>query len=230
LSVRKSSESSKGKQSTFGVVILAGGESSRFRANKVFLKVRGEPLISEIVHAVSDVTESIVIAIGSGDDEEEFAAVLPGRVKIVKDAVEKKAALYGVLTGLQAVETDFAAVLAADLPFVNSDVIRILNYEAQDFDVAIPKWPNGNIEPLYAVYRVASSRKAFSDAVKAGGVRILDAINRLEKVKYVPVERFLPVDKSLRCFVNVNTAMDLKKVNTILSEELDRAGSLSGET
>ncbi len=219
MSSRKAGGSGGYKPSTLGVIILAGGKSSRLKANKVFLKIRCEPLISEIVRVASDVTESIVVAIGSRDDEEEFAAILPGRVKIVKDTVDEKAALYGVLTGLRAAETDFAAVLAADLPFVNSEVIRILSYEAQDFDLAIPEWPNGNIEPLYAVYRVASSRRAFSDAIKAGGVRIQDAIDRLEKVNYVPVDRFLQVDKSLRCFFNVNTKADLERVRSILREE-----------
>ncbi len=219
MSSRKAGGSGGYKPITLGVIILAGGKSSRLKANKVFLKIRCEPLISEIVRVASDVTESIVVAIGSRDDEEEFAAILPGRVKIVKDTVDEKAALYGVLTGLRAAETDFAAVLAADLPFVNSEVIRILSYEAQDFDLAIPEWPNGNIEPLYAVYRVASSRRAFSDAIETGGVRIQDAIDRLEKVNYVPVDRFLHVDKSLRCFFNVNTKADLERVRSILREE-----------
>ncbi|MCL5319188.1 MAG: molybdenum cofactor guanylyltransferase [Thaumarchaeota archaeon] len=224
MSFRKAGGSGSGKPSTLGVIVLAGGKSSRLRVNKVFLKIRCEPLISEVIRVASDVTESIVLAIGSRDDEEEFAAILSGRVKIVKDTVEEKAALYGVFTGLQAVETDFAAVLAADLPFVNSEVIRILNYEAQGFDLAIPKWPNGDIEPLYAVYRVAASRRAFGDAIGAGGVRIRDAIDRLEKVNYVPVNRFLQVDNSLRCFININTAADLEKVRTILREEPNESG------
>lgn len=209
------------------MIVLAGGKSSRLRVNKVFLNIRGEPLLSEVVRVASDVTESIILAIGSGDDEEEFAAILPGRVKIVKDTAEEKAALYGVFTGLQAVETDFAVVLAADLPFVNSEVIRILSYEARGFDLAVPKWPNGDIEPLYAVYRVTSSRKAFSDAIEAGGVRIRDAIDRLEKVNYVPVDRFLQVDKLLRCFINVNTKADLEMVTTILQEEPNKSGRTS---
>lgn len=219
MSSRKAGVSGGGKSSTLGAVILAGGKSSRLKVNKVFLKIRCEPLISEVVRVASDVTESIVVAIGSRDDEDEFAAILPGRVKIVKDTAEEKAALYGVFTGLQAAETDFTAVLASDLPFVDSEVIRMLSREAQDFDLAIPKWPNGDIEPLYAVYRVSAARKAFGDAIKAGGVRIRDAINLLEKVNYVPVERFLQVDKALRCFINVNTAADLERIKTMLCDE-----------
>lgn len=210
-------------QGTFGVIVLAGGRSSRLKINKVFLKVRVEPLVSEIVRVASDVSESIVVAIGSQDDEERFAEVLPGRVKIAKDTVEEKAALHGVLTGLNAVDTDYAAVLASDLPFVNSDVIRILYYEAKGFDLAIPRWSNGNIEPLYAVYRVSTSKEAFSDAVERGEVRIGDAIKRLRRINYVPVERFLPVDGSLRCFMNVNTAADLERVKNILRNESDFA-------
>ncbi len=202
-----------------GVIVLAGGRSSRLKVNKVFLNIRGEPLISGIVRVASNVTDRIVVAIGSQDDEEKFAEVLPGRVKIAKDTTEEKAALYGVFTGLKAIETDYAAVLASDLPFVNSEVIRMLYYESRGFDLAIPRWPNGDIEPLYAVYHVSTSRDAFSDAIENGEVRIRDGIKRLEKINYVPVERFRSLDESLHCFLNINTATDLEKVNNILCKE-----------
>ncbi|MCL4436311.1 MAG: hypothetical protein M1503_02970 [Thaumarchaeota archaeon] len=47
----------------------------------------------------------------------------------------------------------------------------------------------------------------------------MHAINRLEKINYVPVEQLRSVDKPLRCFINVNTEADLEKVREILRNE-----------
>ncbi len=205
---------------SFGVIIIAGGNSSRLKVNKVFLRIRREPLICETVRTASAITKKIVVAIGSQDQEEKFTPILPSWVKIVKDTKEEKAALYGIFTGLRSIETDYAAVLAVDLPFVNVEVIQMLYREAEGYDIALPKWPNGDIEPTYAVYRVSTSRKAFCEAIEAGGIRIVHAINRLGKINYVPVKRLRSVDKSLRCFINVNTEEDLEKVREIMRNEL----------
>lgn len=219
LNPRKVEKSDSAKPASLGVVILAGGRSSRLRVNKVFLKIRSEPLISEIVKAALEVAGKVVVTIGKQDQEEKFAEILPKRVKIAKDITEDKAALYGVLTGLRAIETIYTAILASDLPFVNPEVLRILHREAEGFDLAIPRWPSGDVEPLYAVYRVSAAQKAFHDTVESGSVRMRDAINRLGRINYVPVELLQSVDKSLHCFINLNTAADLERVRAIMQAE-----------
>ncbi len=212
---RNTEESNSEKFRNFGVIILAGGRSSRLKVNKVFLNIRREPLISEMVRVASEVAENVVVTIGNQDQEEKFSEILPSWVKIARDSTEEKAALYGVLTGLKSIETKYTAVLAADLPFANPKIIRILYREAEGFDLAIPRWPNGDIEPLYAVYRVSAAQKAFSETVESGVVRMRDAINRFGKINYVPVEQLRSADKSLHCFINLNTAADLERVKAI---------------
>ena len=41
---------------TLGIIILAGGKSSRMKSNKVFLNILGEPLIKRIVNEASKVS------------------------------------------------------------------------------------------------------------------------------------------------------------------------------
>jgi molybdopterin-guanine dinucleotide biosynthesis protein A len=187
--------------------------------NKVFLKLRGEPLIKQVVQAASEVSKNIVVAIGMQDQEEDYTSILPKSVNIVKDTMDDKAAILGIITGLNTIRAEYAAVLAADLPFINPEVIKQLHREAENFDLAIPSWPNGNIEPLYAVYRVSAADRVFKDAVRAGAVRLRDAINKLERVNYVPVEKFRYADPSLHCFININTPEDLSAVKAILRDE-----------
>ena len=214
--IEKPSRHNKGN---LGAIILAGGKSSRMQSNKVFLKIKGEPLVKHVVRVTSRISNHIILAIGKHDREENYASILPKSVKITRDKTEKKAALYGMITGLETIETDYAVILAVDTPFININVIKQLQIEAQGFDVAIPVWPNGNIEPLYAVYNVATTIWAFKKAVEEGENRIKDVINKLKHINYVPVEKFKDLDANLNCFFNINTPKDFKTAEQILSRK-----------
>ena len=189
------------------------------QSNKVFLKIKGEPLVKHVVRVTSRISNHIILAIGKHDREENYASILPKSVKITRDKTEKKAALYGMITGLETIETDYAVILAVDTPFININVIKQLQIEAQGFDVAIPVWPNGNIEPLYAVYNVATTIWAFKKAVEEGENRIKDVINKLKHINYVPVEKFKDLDANLNCFFNINTPKDFKTAEQILNRK-----------
>jgi molybdopterin-guanine dinucleotide biosynthesis protein A len=214
--IEKPSGHNKGN---LGVIILAGGKSSRMQSNKVFLKIKGEPLVKHVVRVTSRISNHIILAIGKHDKEENYASILPKSVKIIHDKTEKKAALYGMITGLETIETDYAVILAVDTPFININVIKQLQIEAQGFDVAIPVWPNGNIEPLYAVYNVATTIWAFKKAVEEGENRIKDVINKLKHINYVSVENFKDLDANLNCFFNINTPKDFKIAEQILNRK-----------
>tara|TARA_Y100000031_G_scaffold19_1_gene23 strand:- start:739 stop:1314 length:576 start_codon:yes stop_codon:yes gene_type:complete len=189
------------------------------QSNKVFLKIKGEPLVKHVVRVTSRISNHIILAIGKHDKEENYASILPKSVKIIHDKTEKKAALYGMITGLETIETDYAVILAVDTPFININVIKQLQIEAQGFDVAIPVWPNGNIEPLYAVYNVATTIWAFKKAVEEGENRIKDVINKLKHINYVSVENFKDLDANLNCFFNINTPKDFKIAEQILNRK-----------
>ena len=201
----------------FGVIILAGGNSSRMGLNKSFLKIGNESLIERVVESASKVSNNIVITIGKNDKTSDYSSILPRWVRVEKDSNENKAAIYGVLTGLEVIKAKYVAVLAVDLPFANAKVIEILKKSALEYDLAIPCWPNGNIEPLFAVYHVPSALKAFRGAVNDNKIKLKDAIERLEKVSYVNVEKFREVDPNLCCFININTPNDISSIKEIFN-------------
>ncbi len=207
-----------------GAVILAGGRSSRFHLNKVFLEIGGEPLVKHVVTAASKVTKDIVLTIGIDDREEDFRRVIPSWVKIAKDTSTKKAPILGALTGLESITSNYAAILASDMPFVSSDVVRQLHDEAHGFNLAIPYWSNGNIEPLYAVYDVGNAITVFRETIAHSDLRMHHAIKRLTSINYVPVENFRNTDPLLICFVNINLPTDLGLVHRILHDTQVRFG------
>jgi len=202
-----------------GAIILAGGKSSRMKSNKVFLEINGEPILKHVVRETSRISNHIILAIGKHDHKKNYASILSKSIKIIHDKTDAKAALYGILTGLGAIETDYAVILAADTPFINTNVIKQLYIEVQGFDIAIPIWPNGNIEPLYAVYNVQTTLWAFKKAAKEGKVRIKEVMNTLKQINYVPVERFTDLGVNLDCFFNINTPQDFNKAEQVLSRK-----------
>jgi molybdopterin-guanine dinucleotide biosynthesis protein A len=98
-------------------------------------------------------------------------------------------------------------------------VIKQLQFEAQGLDIAIPTWANGNIEPLYAVYNVATTLWVLKKAVNEGEIRIKEVINKLKNINYVPIEKFKDSGANLNCFFNINTPEDLKRAKQVLNRK-----------
>ena len=210
---------SKYNKDELGAIILAGGKSSRMKSNKIFLEFNGEPLLKHVVRETSRISNHIILVIGKHDKEEDYTNILPKTVEIIHDKTETKAALYGMITGFEAIKSEYAVVLAADTPFINSNIIKQLQIEVQGFDIAIPTWPNGNIEPLYAVYNITTTLWVFRNAAKEVKVRIKEVINKLKHINDVPVERFTDLGENLNCFFNINTPEDFKNAEQILSKK-----------
>jgi len=116
--------------------------------------------------------------------------------------------------------SEYSAVLSCDAPFVMADVLRILFRKALRSDAAIPKWPNGDIEPLQAVYKVRSAIPAARYALGRHEFRNVDMIKRLNRVTYVPVREIKRIDKGLMTFFNVNRPSDLRRAEGFCPNEV----------
>jgi molybdopterin-guanine dinucleotide biosynthesis protein A len=136
----------------------------------------------------------------------------------MNDEQEGKTPLIGIVTGLGAVSSNYALVSACDIPFLNEKVVEILFKRASGADAAIPKWRKGDIEPLEAVYRTASTLKAARATLVPSGLPLREMIRKLAQVVYVSVEDDIGrVDPDLRTFFNVNTKEDMASAEKLHS-------------
>ena len=207
-------------RSNRAVIVLAGGRSSRFGSNKALQILAGKPLIRHIVDRVSNVGDDVLVVIGNGEPRAEYYAVLPSHVKVINDELKGKNPLVGIVTGLKAAKSDYAAVLACDIPFVNEAVIKHLFRRASGTDAAIPRWNTGRIEPLEAVYRRLLTLRAAQEALAKKGSSQKEMISRLARAVYVSVEDELrSIDPTLHTFFNVNTRKDMITAERISSTE-----------
>ena len=197
-----------------GALVLAGGKSTRFGRNKAVAELRGKPLLAHVTQTAARVASEVVVAIGRESSVYAYKKLLP-YTRIVKDRSRVKAPLVGIVAGFQVMQSEYAAVLSCDTPFVRDDVLRLLFRRAIHADAAIPKWPNGDIEPLQAVYKVRSAIPAAKLALRLHEFRNVDMIRRLRKVTYVPVREIRHIDRRLITLLNVNRPLDLRRAEAL---------------
>jgi molybdopterin-guanine dinucleotide biosynthesis protein A len=197
-----------------GGLVLAGGMSTRFGSNKALAKLEGKPLIAHVVDLALHVADEVVVAIGRESSTVVYRKLLPKSVTVVKDRLRAKSPLVGILTGLQVMKSGYSLVLSCDTPFVKDDVLKLLFKRAAHSDAAIPKWANGDIEPLQSVYKVKSVIPAARLALHRQEFRVVDMIKRLNRVTYVPVRDIKRMDSDLMTFFNVNTQSDLRRASS----------------
>jgi molybdopterin-guanine dinucleotide biosynthesis protein A len=85
--------------------------------------------------------------------------------------------------------------------------------------VVIPRWPNGYIEPLQAVYCIKPAYEAAKNALSEGKLNMQSMVDRLRGVRYVSTLVLQQLDPELRTFFNINAPLDLKKAELMVKRE-----------
>jgi molybdopterin-guanine dinucleotide biosynthesis protein A len=198
-----------------GALVLAGGKSTRFGRNKALVKLAGRPLVLHILEAAMEIADEVALAIGREDHTTSYSRIVPDSVSVFKDQMREKSPLVGIVRGFQAMKSEYSLVLSCDTPFAKRAVLEFLFEKANGSDAAVPKWPNGDIEPLQSVYQVKPSLLAAKLALSENRFRNLHMIELLGKVVYVPVRDLRQLDKELITFFNVNTKADLRRAEAL---------------
>ena len=209
-----------------GAIILAGGSSIRFGRNKALVRLKDKPLIEYIIDQSRKITDSIVVTISKNDSIKEFQKILPSDIEIIRDDGSLKSPLTGLMSGMNKFSEGYIAAIACDMPFVKSEVLNLLFEKVIGFDLAIPRWPNGYLEPLLAVYEFKKTRQCLRQLKISNSTRVSDLISMLESVNYLDINEIRKIDPSLRVFFNINSENELKiaenHLNNLLVEKTNR--------
>ena len=133
---------------------------------------------------------------------------LPPWVRTAADIYPGSGSLGGIFTGLSAAKGDYGIVVACDMPFLNTDLLRFMLDMAPDYDVVVPRL-NGRPEPLHAI----SSKiclKPIEQRLKRNDLKIALFFEEV-RVAYVEEEDVDLMDPHHLSFFNVNTQEDLDK-------------------
>jgi molybdopterin-guanine dinucleotide biosynthesis protein A len=193
-------------------IVLAGGRSTRFGADKASALLRGKPLLTWVVRAASATCREIVVVAAEGQ-------VLPAveqATRVVTDPEPGLGPLAGLATGLRAVSVPLAFAVACDTPLLAPGLIPLLAGELGDADAVLCE-TDGYRHPLGALYRVAAALPAFDAALAAGERRLLGAVERL-RPRVLSEDIVRAVDPDLRSFRNANRREDLAALAAALAD------------
>ncbi len=186
--------------------ILAGGESSRMGEDKAMLTIAGKTLIERAADTLVTITDTVKIVGLRG----EYSGHLP----VIADADGRRGSIIGLYTALKDCQTEFAAVLACDLPFVDGEIISAMsNLIRSDeyLDAVIPRQTDGRLQPLCAIYRAAACLPFVERMLADDNFRISDLTAQLDL-------RIFNFSGDARWSVNVNTPDDLRSAIALVDE------------
>jgi molybdopterin-guanine dinucleotide biosynthesis protein A len=200
-------------------VILAGGFSNRLGQDKGLLQLGGKPLVKHVLDRVGRIADESTVVVSSKTQAEKYAKVVGAVANIVVDSSDLHCPLIGALTGLERALSEHALLLPCDTPFVCRDVISLLFDLCIGKNAVIPRWPNGYSEPLQAVYSVRPAMEATENALNEGKMNMQSMIDKLRSIRYISTLVLEQLDPELRTFFNVNSPLDLRKAEKMLSHK-----------
>jgi len=188
-------------------VVLAGGRSLRMGVDKTQLDIGGRTLVARAVSAVAAVASEVIVV--TNRSEKLCRAQFPASAEIMTDDVAYQGPLGGLATALKAARYPWVLAVAADMPWISADAVRLLWERRPGADVVIPVGEKG-AEPLLALYRTATVGPV-SAAVLASGRRRFSAMFPDLRVCEVPEADLRQVDPQLATLVNINTRDDYER-------------------
>ncbi len=192
-------------------LILAGGMGSRLGyQEKSLIDINGKPLIAYVIGALGKAVDNIIISVRDREQGELIDSRMPG-YEFAYDTYKNRGPLAGIFSGLSACDDEYCFIAACDMPFINENIVAMFFLKCEGFDAALPRWSDGSLEPLHAVYRCKPMIRETKKAIESGETIILAPVFRLN-VNYVGMEEIRNYDPELKTFMNVNTYEDIKQV------------------
>jgi len=194
-------------------IVLAGGRSTRFGSDKASALLLGRPLLQWTVDALACVADEVVVVAANGQNLPGFTCARPAR--IVRDLYLERGPLAGIVTGLSASANPLCLVLACDMPAARAEVLAALLAAIEGFDAACPEI-QGDLQPLFAVYRRDSCLPAFREALESGRSAVRAGLDRV-RMRTVDGAELRRHDAALLSFRGSNTRAELSRLEQDLA-------------
>ena len=191
------------------ICIQAGGQSSRMGEDKALKPFLERPLIQRVIEQLSPIADELIVTTNRPD---EYAFL---NLRLISDLKPGRGALGGLYTAIASAAHPIVAVVACDMPFASSTLIRaasklLLEEEA---DVVIPKSEEG-YEPLHAVYRRETCLPAIEAAIAADLWKVIAWFPQV-KVRVLRPDEIQRYDPLGLAFWNVNTPEEFAEAEKI---------------
>jgi molybdopterin-guanine dinucleotide biosynthesis protein A len=200
-----------------GAIILASGMEKETISTHFSPDEEGT-LLEYVLDSVWTVADELNVVFLKEPDVSVIESISPFGARIIT-AQNGENALSAIFSAFKSSRAEHCLLVNERVPLLKPNVVLALYDAAQGYDLSIPKWENGNIEPMLAVYRgkallrlVSSLKTSFKDDVDSEMKSLAD---QLFDVNYVSVEgKLKELDPELDSFMKVNDGKSLALART----------------
>jgi molybdopterin-guanine dinucleotide biosynthesis protein A len=201
------------------VAILAGGQSDRFRQAKALTQVAGKPLFLHVVDACEAYAHEVLLIVHSDEDRAVYTEYFPEEQIFIDVDTNLRCPLVGALTAFSNASSPYTQLLPCDSPLIHPMFFDILWAMVENHNAAVPRWPNGWVEPLHSVFVTELAQKQAASCLEQEHPRMQCLIGNLGRVIYLSTSALQRFDSKLDTFANVNTPGDLRRIEHRLTRK-----------
>jgi len=189
---------------TSTAIILAGGQSSRMKYNKEWIKIKDEFLVHIQIKQLQKLFDNIIVVTTNPDHYIDFD------VTVVQDILEGSSPIIGLHSGLVHSTTEYNYCIACDMPFINEDYITFLQKQLSTHDAYVTKYHNFT-EPFHAFYhtRIVSKIEQLVQDKEYGFQHMINTLH----THYITEMEVAPFLQKNDMFKNINTEQELFNID-----------------
>lgn len=183
-------------------IVLSGGKSSRLGTEKGLARYGGKPLVTYSIDALKPLCGEILLSANNElENYKKFG------LEIIQDEIKGIGPMGGLLACLKKSQSRYNLVLSCDIPFVETDLLRYLLTQIENYQVVAPVHGEGLIEPLCGFYNT-NVISELEKSVHSGNLKLMDFLDKIN-LKKVLIDIQLPFFNE-QLFFNINTANQIK--------------------
>jgi len=181
-----------------GVIILSGGQSSRFGEDKGLYVFRSKTLIEYSIEIAQKFSQDIII-ISSNKAYQQFG------FPVYADIFPGLGPMGGIHSGLTYSKHQINLVLSCDTPFINTQLIDLLISKYDKEEILIIKTADGKQQTLMGIYH-KKILKSLENEISKNHLKMTGFINQMNS-RIIE----LPEKSDFNsCFINFNHLSQLK--------------------
>lgn len=188
-------------------IILSGGKSSRAGFDKQCMRIHHERIVIYLAKKLQTLFRQVIIVTNK---PKLYANT---EYLVVSDRIKDYGPVAGIYTGLYYAKSDYAYVMACDMPHVSLPYIQWLKGKAHrdDYthDIYAVKKNDGKIEPFHGFY--AKRIEPVMKKMIQDNIQKLTAVYPRVTVDYVDEHAIKRFASQGDMFVNLNTRDDIRK-------------------
>ena len=193
---------------SWSAIILTGGTSKRFGADKAEAILAGRALIDHLISLIPDGVPIIVV----GPERAAFDT----RIQVTQETPAFSGPVAATAAGVKLVRTQLVAVFATDMPFGPLLIPQLMASMGDECEAVLPLDTLGFVQPLCALYRVDSLNRALASLKTVIGESMRKLVANLRVVQ-VPID-----SQESRLLTDIDTQENLTAALTsynVLSKE-----------